>query len=312
MFADLKLSSAYDGLLYLADTGRNLAYIQSHHHSELELNLVVDGAVTYLMNGRRFSFPPRTLLWIHPGQEHQMVTRTANARFYVVVFKPALIARSCKTEPYLGLKAQTGSNQDIPSCMLDPRSYELVRSVMETLSEGLLDADLLNREAGYGPRSNFRYEHKEPDMLNAGLHYLLLLCWTYQLSGKSNRMAVTLHPAVRRTLKLLSDGSTGMSLTDLAKACGTSKSYLSRIFHRQIGVPLVRYQISLRISKFFDLYRQDEHMTMLDAAFAAGFGSYAQFYKVFTKAYGRGPRQALICERNERRRHTKSKVKDSG
>ncbi len=299
MFADLKLGNIYDGLLYLADTSRNLAFIQSHHHSELELNLVVEGTVTYLMNGRRFSFPPRTLLWIYPGKEHEMVTRAANSRFYVVVFKPALITRSCKTAPYLGLKAETGSDEDIPSCMLDPRRYELVRSVMETLSEGLLDADLLNREAGYGPSSTFRYEHREPDVLNAGLHYLLLLCWKYQLSGKTNRMGVTLHPAVRRTLKLLSNGSSHMSLDDLAKACGTSRSYLSRIFHRQIGVPLVRYQVSLRISRFFDLYRQEENMTMLDAAFAAGFGSYAQFYKVFTKAYGRGPRQALICERNK-------------
>ena len=28
---------------------------------------------------------------------------------------------------------------------------------------------------------------------------------------------------------------------------------------------------------------------MLEAAYAAGFGSYAQFYKVFVQAYGTGP-----------------------
>lgn len=299
MFADLKLSDAYDGLLYLADTSRNLAQIQSHSHSELELNLVVEGTVAYVMNGRRFSFSARTLLWIFPAQEHQMVTRAANTRFYVVAFKPGLIARSCRSEPYLGLKSEAGSDEDIPSCVLDPRRYELVRGVMETLSEGLLDADLLNREAGYGPGSNFCYEHREPDALNAGLHYLLFLCWKYQLSGKSNRMAVTLHPAVRRSLRLLSESSSHVSLDDLAEACGTSKSYLSRIFHRQLGVPLVRYQNSLHISRFFDLYGREEQITMLDAALAAGFRSYAQFYKVFTEAYGRGPRQTLMRADNK-------------
>lgn len=32
---------------------------------------------------------------------------------------------------------------------------------------------------------------------------------------------------------------------------------------------------------------------MSEAVYAAGFGSYAQFYKVFTQAYGRGPRACL-------------------
>ena len=32
---------------------------------------------------------------------------------------------------------------------------------------------------------------------------------------------------------------------------------------------------------------------MTHAAYAAGFGSYAQFHRVFTQAYGRGPRECL-------------------
>ena len=32
--------------------------------------------------------------------------------------------------------------------------------------------------------------------------------------------------------------------------------------------------------------------------YAAGFGSYAQFYKVFVQAYGRGPRASLKEQSN--------------
>ena len=40
-------------------------------------------------------------------------------------------------------------------------------------------------------------------------------------------------------------------------------------------------------------YRKSGQRTVTEAVYAAGFGSYAQFYKVFTNAYGHGPRNLL-------------------
>jgi hypothetical protein len=115
--------------------------------------------------------------------------------------------------------------------------------------QGSLDPDLLNREAGFGQSSDFIFEHSDADGLNAGLHYLLLLCWRSQLMGKGTRDAIDLHPVVRRALKLLSEGDTAQNIGELAKACGASKAYLSRMFSRQLGVPMRRYRNSLRLSR---------------------------------------------------------------
>lgn len=293
MLADLKLAKEYDGLLYLAEATRNLQRIESHHHVELELNLVVQGTITYVMNGRRFTFSPRTLLWLFPQQEHQLVARSDDARFYVAAFKPALIRRACHTSAYQPLKHKPKDQDEILSTVLDPKAFELVCRVVESLMRGSLDSNLLNREAGFGPASGFRFEHHDPDALNAGMHYLLLLCWGYQLNGFSTGAAVALHPAVHRSLKLLSEDDTGQDLAALAKACGVSKSYLSRMFHRQLGVALNEYRNSLRLARFFEEYRKPQQTTIAGAVYAAGFGSYAQFYKVFSQAYGRGPRECL-------------------
>ena len=293
MLVDLKLASKYDGLLYLAESTRNLQRLQSHHHVELELNLVVQGAITYLMNGRRFTFGPRTLLWLFPAQEHQLLARSDNARFYVAAFKPSFIENSCHGEIYQGLKRQPQGQDNILSTLLDPTSFDLICRIMDSLMEGALDADLLNREAGFGPASNFHFAHHDPDALNAGLHYLLLLCWRVQLAGKQSHNAVTLHPAVRRALKLLSEPEVEHDLAGLAKTCGVSRSYLSTTFHRQVGVPLNKYRNSIRLSRFFDLYREMGRKSFAASAYGAGFGSYAQFYKVFTQAYGRGPQTCL-------------------
>ena len=58
MLEDLKLGKGYDGFLYLAESTRNPPKLKSHHHVELELNLVVRGTITYVVSGTRFTFQP--------------------------------------------------------------------------------------------------------------------------------------------------------------------------------------------------------------------------------------------------------------
>ena len=140
---------------------------------------------------------------------------------------------------------------------------------------------------------HYRFEHNDPDGLNAGLRHLLLLCWRSQQRRHQQNRPVALHPAVRKALELLSEGEWEENFSQLARSCGVSEAYLSRIFARQIGVPLTRYRNSVRLGKFIEHYQQPEQRTISEAVYAAGFGSYAQFYKVFTQTYGCGPRSLL-------------------
>ena len=166
---------------------------------------------------------------------------------------------------------------------------------MESLTQGGLSPDLLNREAGFSVSSSFSFEHSDIAGLNAGLHHLLLLCWRSRETGKSLGEPVTLHPAVSRAVKLLSEKGWNRDFGALARVCGVSEAHLSRIFHHQVGVSLGNYRNLLRLSRFWENYHQPTRQTVTEAVYAAGFGSYAQFYKVFVQAYGRGPRE-LIAE----------------
>ncbi len=300
MLENLKLGPEYDGFLFLAEAARNPPALKSHHHVELELNLVVQGKVSYVVGGRRFTFARRTLLWMFPAQEHRLVDRTDDAQYYVAVFKPELIARSCRGEAYAGLKRDDVPGEGVLHTMLDAESFDLTRRTMDAMMTGSLDADLLNREAGFGVGSDFAFAHGDPDGLNAGLHHLLLLCWRCHRSGKALGGAVALHPAVRKALDLLSEADWEGDFGALAARCGVSEAYLSRVFARQIGVPLSRYRNSVRLCRFWEMYRKPEQRTISEAVFAAGFGSYAQFFKVFTQAYGVGPRASLQIGKTER------------
>jgi AraC-like DNA-binding protein len=290
---DLKLHSLYDGFLFLAESARNPPLLRSHHHVELELNLIARGSITYVLGGERFTFGQRTLLWLFPAQEHQLVNRTNDAQNYVAVFKPGLIARSCRARQYHGLKRKKPEATGILNTVLDPEDFDFLCRMMDRIMEGSVDPDILNREAGFGVGTNFRYQHGDPDRLNAGLHHLLLLCWQLQQAGQTQHRSVSLHPSVAKALEILADDAWSGTLGQLARQCGFSEAHFSRTFARQVGVPLNRYRNSQRLARFWEAMRRPAQPTIIEAVYAAGFGSYPQFYKVFTAAYGQGPRSCL-------------------
>jgi AraC-like DNA-binding protein len=78
----------------------------------------------------------------------------------------------------------------------------------------------------------------------------------------------------------------------IAAKLDISLSRLARVFKAELGMSLVAYRNRLRMERFSSLVDQG-HTNLLDAALAAGFGSYAQFHRVF-RALGRGtPREFL-------------------
>ncbi|MGH7997036.1 MAG: helix-turn-helix domain-containing protein [Opitutaceae bacterium] len=293
MLESLKLGARYEGLLYLVESARNPPMLRPHCHVELELNLVVRGSISYVVGGRRFTFGQGALLWLFPAQEHQLVDRTPDAQAYVAVFKPSLIARSCRSPEYARLKRKTAEGDGVVHTVLPPDAFVLVRKIMDGLMEGAPDSEVLNREAGFGVGSGFHFGHRDPDRLNAGLHYLLLTCWRHQRAGSVPGGAVELHPAICKALERLTAAEDAPGLRELARLCGTSEAHFSRLFARQVGVPLARYRNSLRLERFFKRYRGPGCQTISEAMYAAGFGSYAQFHRVFRQAYGRGPRESL-------------------
>lgn len=293
MLEDLKIATNCGGFAFLG-VGRSLPRLRPHRHVELELNIISKGWVTYVVDGGRFRFAQRSLLWLFPDQEHQLVDRSPDAEYYVAVFKPELIRSGELSPRYTAL---AGTSPGCPTgsmrhTQLQPDAFDLACRMLDSLREEGPDADVLNREAGYGYETDFHYWHDDPDRLNAGLRHLLFHCWRLQQSNDIAARTTRLHPAVLATMAALGDEAHPNDLSRLARRCGMSDAHLSRTFARQVGTTISRYRNALRLRRFWDAYRSASQPTTTAAAYIAGFGSYAQFYKVFAKAYGCGPREA--------------------
>lgn len=102
-------------------------------------------------------------------------------------------------------------------------------------------------------------------------------------------------PVVRRVLDALNQNVL-VGARSLAGELAISPGHLTRVFRTEMGVSLVEYRNRLRIERFFGLVERGGD-NLLAAALAAGFGSYAQFHRVFRKVVGTTPREYIVGRR---------------
>jgi AraC-like DNA-binding protein len=96
------------------------------------------------------------------------------------------------------------------------------------------------------------------------------------------------HPAVTAAVRMLTDDPS-LRGGDIAEKIGVSLSRFARVFKSDTGLSLVDFRNQLRLERFLSLVDAGGS-NLLEAAYAAGFGSYSQFHRVFRALRGASPR----------------------
>jgi AraC-like DNA-binding protein len=104
---------------------------------------------------------------------------------------------------------------------------------------------------------------------------------------------------IREAITLLNEDPT-ISVKSLATRLSVSSARLARAFRNELSTSLVQYRNRLRLEKFFGLMN-NRGRNFRDAAEDAGFGSYAQFHRIFRQHLGRPPSQYLLSARAQAR-----------
>jgi AraC-like DNA-binding protein len=99
------------------------------------------------------------------------------------------------------------------------------------------------------------------------------------------------HPIVVKMVRMFAKDPS-LSAKDMSVEFGISLSRLARLFKTEMGLSLVEYRNRLRLDRFLVLVDAGG-TNLLEAALAAGFGSYAQFHRVFCAVHRKTPREYL-------------------
>jgi len=99
-------------------------------------------------------------------------------------------------------------------------------------------------------------------------------------------------PVIRKAREfILENFQTNISLQDVAAHCGVSASYLSDLFHKQLGISYSKYIVKLRMEQAAKFLRNYPDMKVYEVAEKTGFTSAKHFISVFKKHYGISPSQ---------------------
>jgi AraC-like DNA-binding protein len=123
-----------------------------------------------------------------------------------------------------------------------------------------------------------------------GLAWLLVSCRKAFDEAQTGVEGDSVHPSVSKAAHALRHEGANWNLEQLARHSGASASWLSRLFQQQMGVSLTEFRNRRRFEKFSELYGRGHQRTLSQAAFEAGFGSYAQFHRVAQSLTGLSPR----------------------
>ena len=83
-----------------------------------------------------------------------------------------------------------------------------------------------------------------------------------------------------------------MDVRVIARRLEVSVGWLARVFKADMGMSLVEYRNRVRLDRV-DALLDGNRKTLLESALAAGFGSYAQFHRVFRSVRHMTPREYL-------------------
>lgn len=287
----LRIPSALDGMVWEVDARlTRLRMRAAHWHRELELNLVVSGWARYRLRDRSYHLVPGALCWLFPGHEHRLLDFSGNLRMYVAVFKQSMVRR-CRLPASGRMLVRRNPPGQFSRTVSAARTTEL-GAVLDRLCEKSRDPErqvLAYAGQAFGRNVNRRCEHHAPELLNAGLAFALVDAWHAFEEARQDADEVRFHPSVSRALELLDGEGLALAFAEVAARSGLSSSRLSRLFHRQTGLPFAEYRNRRRVEAFLHCYGTGQEKTLTEAAYEAGFGSYMQFYRCFTRITGATP-----------------------
>jgi len=233
-------------------TGAGTALQIHHSHPELEFNFVLSGRGTIFLDDGQHDLRPGCLVWLLPNQPHRLM-------------------RSPDLDMWVG---------NIATADCDPR---LLAGVAQFPARVLPreDAVEFDRLLAY-----ISQDSDDPELYRSGLSYAFRSAHRLTLASPSTTRA-PLHPAVLKALMLLRSCVEVPTAAALAKKCGVTQDYLSRLIAEQTGRGIVEWRNRFRLERFHICYPDSEDL--LTAALAAGFGSYTQFHRVFVEMVGSTP-----------------------
>ena len=248
-----------------------ILYRTPHLHREFEVNLILDGSVEILSQGREYHAETGDFFVFDPYQPHELRAREGTVLILSIQISPAFFS------DYFPQMESVRFGTEIFHRAASLRHQQLYRQLLELT-------------CCYCQKAPF-YELDCAGNINA-LFRALLDVSAFTVVSEAERPAQRARQERVRYLAERIEGgfSEKLLLGDLAKELGVDLYYLSHFFREHFGLSFQEYLAKLRCEKARrELLLTDR--SLLDISLSCGFSSPKYFQRAFQKQYGATPRE---------------------
>lgn len=277
MEVDQLLSAGRAGEHHLyTEFGPPLMMPRAHWHSQVEINYLSAGFMTYLLNGRLVRLPANHIGVFWATAPHQVVEVEGDGEI-VVVYLPLL--------DFLQLPLPNDFRQTIM------RGGFLIGHEIDPVDEITFPrwhADLTEGDERLSAVVKGEIRNRLRRM--ALLPYDLLID-RRPAAARDQLFNTASLEKVQRMAEFIATTFQGpIRVQEIADAAGLNANYAMGLFRKVIGVTVGEYLARQRLGHAQALL-VSSNASVTDIALASGFGSVSRFYAVFNDALGKTPRQ---------------------
>lgn len=245
-----------------------------HMHSQVEFNLLLEGALTYWFDGRELTIPAGRLALFWGMVPHQVMRVEGPTRF-VCLYVPM--------SAFLALPS--------PSSLRDA----VFRGAMvEALEVKPFDRDIFLRWREELLSGDEGAEEIVREELSARIRRLDREGWRdlrevgAALAG-ARRLDAARLPALERMIRFVAENAAeGIAADDVAREAGLHPNYAMTLFRRGTGQTITQAIVRQRLDTAQSLLIATDK-AVGQVAFEAGFGSLSRFYEAFGRRFGMRP-----------------------
>ena len=247
-----------------------------HMHSQIELNFVLEGKMTYWFDGRAISVSAGRLVLFWGMIPHQ-VTEVERPTKFVCLYVPMSV--------FLGLPT-----------LSDLREAMFKGAVIEALNIKDFDTHIFIRWRDELLSSNPQIEQVVREELKSRVRRIDLEGWRdlRDLAEASPHFTASDSEGARhieRMARFIGEhASEDISVDDVARVVGLHSNYAMTIFKRGVGISINQAILRNRLDAAQSMLIATEN-SISSIAFDCGFGSLSRFYEAFRKRFNTTPIQ---------------------
>ncbi|WP_182086362.1 helix-turn-helix domain-containing protein [Aureimonas sp. ME7] len=259
---------------FLIERHAATAMASAHWHDHVEVNLLLEGRMTYLFNGRREAVEAGRLVLFWAAIPHQTIEVTGPAPL-VCIYLPLA--------DFLALPLE---KQDRQSIMQGQFLTEIA-----TEAQDATQVPRWEREWRSGSAARRRLVVEE---IRLRVRRLIIDHAETEQMAPSTSVAPSVGAAIRHVealTELISDRyAEPLNVTDLANLASIHPSTANTAFRNVLGLSVNQYLTRYRVARAMQLLT-DSDTAVMTIGFDCGFGSSSRFYDVFKSQTGTTPRQ---------------------